>query len=171
MPSTSMDLRRNLMDDSFDQLADFFDQTGKITFMHAFEMIEEDETFCTALPDIIDAARRLLEGNQDQGLAKIVHDNVTLKIGGNRVPLFAMVSGGRSRTLFSFRRVFPHCSSFLDARTLHRAICVKWVMCISHKKGFDVPRQSREASSLRPRRRRFRQWPSKRVDSVDPASE
>ena len=100
-------------------------------------MIEADETFCTAPPDIIDAARRLLEFNLDQSLAKIVHDNVTLKIGGNRVPLFSMVSGGRSRTLYSFRCVFPHCSAFLDVRTLPDANCVKWViMGISHNHVF-----------------------------------
>ena len=126
------DQRLNLMKFSLDKLADFFDQTRKITFMHALEMIEADETICTALPDITDADSILMEVNLDQGLSKIVHDNDALKIGGNRVPLFAMVSGGRSRTFFSFRGVFPHCSSLLDARIMHRA---NWVMWISHKKG------------------------------------
>ena len=81
-------------------------------------MIELDETFCTAHQDIIDTAHRLLEFNLDQSLAKIVHDNVTLKICGNRVTVFAMVGGGHSRMLFSFRCVFQHCSAFMDVRTL-----------------------------------------------------
>ena len=137
MASASIDQRRSLMKDSLDRLSDFVVEAGQIAFRHTFEMIEADETFCTTPPDIIDAARRLLEVNLDQSLAKIVHDNVTLKIGGNRVPLFAMVSGGRSRTLFSFRCVFPHCSAFLDVRTLPHANCVKWViMGISHNHVF-----------------------------------
>ena len=71
---------------SLDKLADFFDQTRKITFMNALEMIEADETICTALPVINDAASILLDFNLEQGLSKIVHDNDALKIGGNSVP-------------------------------------------------------------------------------------
>ena len=80
------DQRLNLMKFSLDKLADFFDQTRKITFMHALEMIEADETICTALPVINDAASILLDFNLEQGLSKIVHDNDALKIGGNSVP-------------------------------------------------------------------------------------
>ena len=174
MASLSMDQRRILMKDSLDRLSDFVVEAGEITFRHTFEMVEADETFCTAPPDIIDAARRLLELNLDQCLAKIVHDNDTLKFGGNRVPLFAMVSGGRSRTLYSLWCVFPNCSAFLDVRTLPHANCVKWViMGISHNHVFAtfpvrVPRGIFTAAS---KEGYFRNGIPKRVDRLDQASE
>ena len=49
-----MDQRRSLKKDSLDRLSDFVVEAGQIAFRHTFEMIEAEESFCTAPPDIID---------------------------------------------------------------------------------------------------------------------
>ena len=122
-----------------DMLSDFVIEGARISFRHTLEKLESDDTFCLAPSDIVNAARRILTYDLDQSLSKIVHDNITVKIGGNHVPLFAMVSGGRSRTLFSFRCVFPRCSVFMDVRTMSHANCIKWIiMGVSHNHLFSV---------------------------------
>ena len=72
---------------------------GEIGFGHAFEAVEDAETFCRAPEDVVDAARRLLALDAADGIAAAVHDTVVVQIGCNRVPIFAMVNGGRGRGL------------------------------------------------------------------------
>ena len=110
---------------------------GEIGFGHAFEAVEDAETFCRAPEDVVDAARRLLALDAADGIAAAVHDTVVVQIGCNRVPIFAMVNGGRGRGLFSFRCVYPACSAFLDVRVLPHADVVKWVIIgVSHTHDF-----------------------------------
>ena len=139
MAWSSMNHRRICMRNALDQLSDFVIEGARISFRHVLETLEAEETFCSAPSDIVDVARRVLTLDLDRNLSEIVHDNITLKIGGNCVPLFAMVSGGRSHTFFSFCCVFPNCSAFMDVRTLPRANCIKWIiMGISHNHLFST---------------------------------
>ena len=72
-------------------------------------------------------------------VARIVHDNVTVQIGCNAVPVFALVSGARDRTLFTFRCVYDGCSAFLDIRKFAGADRLKWVIVgISHCHDFSA---------------------------------
>ena len=61
-------------------------------------------------------------------VARVVHDNVTVQIGCNAVPVFALVNGARDRTLFTFRCVYDGCSAFLDIRKFAGADFLKWVI-------------------------------------------
>ena len=94
MAWSSMNHRRICLRNALDQLSDFVIEGARISFRHVLETLEAEETFCSAPSDIVDAARRVLTLDLDRNLSEIVHDNITLKIGGNCVPLFAMVSGG-----------------------------------------------------------------------------
>ena len=67
---------------------------------------------------LIESCRRLLSINIDDTVARIVHNNVTVQIGCNAVPVFALVNGGRDRTLFTFRCVYEGCSAFLESGSL-----------------------------------------------------
>ena len=95
------------MRNALDQQSDFVNEGMKISFRHTLETLEANESFCLAPPDIVDAARRILTFDLDRSLSRIVHDNVTMKIGGNRVPLFAMVRGSFAHTLLVSMCVSP----------------------------------------------------------------
>ena len=75
---------------------------GKVGFRHVFETVEDSETFCYAPEDVVDAGRRLLTIDVADGISAAVHDTVVVRVGCNCVPVFAAVSGGRGRGLFSF---------------------------------------------------------------------
>ena len=122
-----------------DMELDFVVTDGKIRFRQSFETVEDPETLSMAPDEVIDAARRLLTTDIARGLSAIVHDTIVVEIGSSRVPLFAMVSGGRGRTLFSFKCVYSGCMAFLDVRTIPNADIIKWVlMCVSHNHGFST---------------------------------
>ena len=112
---------------------------GKVGFRHVFETVEDSETFCFAPEDVIDAGRRLLTVDAADGMSAAVHDTVIMRVGCNCVPVFAAVSGGRGRGLFSFRCVYPDCSAFLDVRVLQHVDVVKCVlMGVSHTHDFST---------------------------------
>ena len=73
------------------------------------------------------------------GISTLVHNTVVVTIGCNNVPLFAIVSGSRGHTLFSFKCVYTGCTAFMDVRVLRHADVIKWiVMGISHNHGFST---------------------------------
>ena len=112
---------------------------GQVVFQHAFETIEDSETFCYAPADVVDAGRRLLMTDAADGISVAVHDTVVVRVGCNCVPVFAAVNGGRGRGLFSFKCVYPDCSAFLDVRVLQHVDVVKWVlMGVSHTLDFST---------------------------------
>ena len=104
---------------------------------------------------LIESCRRLLSINIDDTVARIVHNNVTVQIGCNAVPVFELVNGGRDRTLFTFRRVYDGCSVFLDIRKFAGADTLKWVIVgISHCHDFSavpsrMPRNAFNAATIR----------------------
>ena len=133
-----------------DSAPDFVVAGGKVDFRHTFEAVEDSESFCRAPEDVVDAARRLLTLDAADGVSAAVHDTVVVRIGANRVPVFAMVNGGRGRGLFSFKCVYPACAAFLDVRVLPHVDVVKWVlMGVSHSHDFAAfpPRMPRNTFS------------------------
>ena len=73
------------------------------------------------------------------GISTLVHNTVVVTIGCNNAPLFAIVSGSRGPTLFSFKRVYAWCTAFMDVRIMRNADVIKWiVMGISHNHGFST---------------------------------
>ena len=117
---------------------------GDVVFRRTFETIEDCETFCRAPAVVVDAGRRLLTIDAGDGISAAVHNTIVVWIGCNRIPIFAMVNGGRGRSLFSFKCIYSGCSAFLDVRVLPRVDIVKWViMGVSHSHNFSVfPRVS-----------------------------
>ena len=75
---------------------------GKVGFRHMFETVDDSETFCYSPEDVVCAGRRLLTVDAADGLSASVHDTVVVRVGCNCIPIFAVVSGGRGRGLFSF---------------------------------------------------------------------
>ena len=120
-----------------DMESDFVVADGNVRFRQSFETIEDTETFSRAPDEVVEAARRLLTIDVARGLSAIVHDTIVVTIGCSRIPLFAMVCGGRGRTLFSFKCVYSECLAFLDVRTISNADVIKWVlMGVSHNHVF-----------------------------------
>ena len=120
-----------------DALPDFTATASGVAFRQSFVRIEADESFCVAPTSLNDACRRLLSLDIDGTVARLVHDNVTFKIGCNFVPPFALVNGGRDRTLCTFRCVYDNCSAFLDVRKFAGAEKLKWVIVgVSHGHDF-----------------------------------
>ena len=67
----------------------------------------------------------------------LVTAHVIVKIGSNTIPLFALVDGGRGRSLHTFRCVYTGCAAFMDIRVLPHADVIKWVvMGVSHNHHF-----------------------------------
>ena len=98
-----------------DLLSDFNTENG-LSFRQSFVSIESDESFFVAPNCLTESCRSLLSINLEDTVARVVHDNVTVQIGCNAVPVFALVNGERERTLFTFRCVYDGCSAFLDIR-------------------------------------------------------
>ena len=137
--TSSFSLRRSDARAMLDGESDFVVTDGKVCFRQSFETLEYSETFCRAPTEVVDAGRRLLSMDVARGLSAIVHDAIVVEIGCSRVPLFAMVCGGRGRTLFSFKCVYSGCTAFLDVRTIINADVIKWVlMGVSHTHGFST---------------------------------
>ena len=110
---------------------------GEVRFQHMFETVEDRETFYRAPADLVDAGRRLLTIDAADGVAAAVHNTVVARIGCNRIPIFAMVNGGRGRSLFTFKCVYQACPAFLDVRVLPCVDVVKWILTgVSHSHAF-----------------------------------
>ena len=108
--------RRKAARRRLDDTPDFSIVNSKVAFRQTFETLEDSETFARAPPEIIQAARCILTSERLDTIAQTVRDSVVFRIGCNVIPLFALVSGGRGRTLFEFRCVFEGCTAFLDVR-------------------------------------------------------
>ena len=99
---------------ALDGLPDFSTNKFGIEFRQSFVALEAGETFFFAPEHLVESCRRLLTLELDVTVARLVHDNVTVRIGCNVVARFALVSGGRDRSLFTFRCVYDACPAFLD---------------------------------------------------------
>ena len=122
-----------------DSACDFSVTESGITFRQSFVLLESEESFFVAPSCLIESCRRFLSLQLDDTVARIVHDNVTVQIGCSVVPVFALVNGGRERTLFTFRCVYDDCSAFLDIRKFAGADKLKWVIVgISHCHDFSA---------------------------------
>ena len=87
-----------------------------------------------------------MTAERNDSIARVVLDTLFFRVGCNVVPIFALVSGGRERTLFEFRCVFDGFSTFLDVRFFSAVDVIKWVILgISHSHTFSVfpPRMPR----------------------------
>ena len=124
---------------ALDALPDFSADKFRVEFRQSFVALEADETFFFAPEPLVESCRRLLTLELDVTVAQLVRDNVTVRIGCNVVAPFALVSGGRDRTLFVFRCVYDGCPAFLDVRKFAGADKLKWVIVgVSHCHGFSV---------------------------------
>ena len=139
MTDTIQEQRRRATIARLDAESGFIVSGATIGFRQSFETVEALETFCRAPESIVDAGRRLLGLDIGNGIATLVHDTVVVRIGCNNVPLFAIVSGSRGHTLFSFKCVYAGCAAFMDVRVLRHADVIKWiVMGVSHNHGFSA---------------------------------
>ena len=137
--SGSLAAKRAQTRDKLDRQSDFVVVGGKITFRQTFVPVEAGETFCMCPQDVIEAGRRLLALDISSGVSRAVHNNVVVKIGSNTIPLFALVDGGRGRSLHTFRCVYTGCAAFMDIRVLLHADVIKWVvMGVSHNHHFEM---------------------------------
>ena len=106
-----------------------FVMNGKaLTFRQTFEVFESPETYFRAPDDIVEQGRRLLDLDIVDTMAKLVHDNGTLRIGRCVIPLFALENGGRGRSLFMFRCVYGWCAAFLVVRMFSGVDKIKWIL-------------------------------------------
>ena len=148
MTDTVLEQRRASAIARLDAESDFVISGGIVGFRQSFETVEALETFCRAPQCIVDTGRRLLGLDVGNGISTLVHDTVVIRIGCNNVPLFAIVSGSRGHTRFSFKCVYAGCTAFMDVRVLRHADVIKWiVMGVSHNHGFSsfpprVPRNT-----------------------------
>ena len=78
-----LDARRVDARDRLDRASDVVVRGNNVAFRQSFETIASDETFCAAPADVVAAGRRLLTRDMTPGLARVVHDTVTVKIGCN----------------------------------------------------------------------------------------
>ena len=111
-------MRRMLARQTLDALPDFSIGPSGVSFEQSFVEIESDETFFAAPKTLVDACRSILTLDINAAVVGAVRDNVTVQIWCNNVPPFALVNGGRDRTLFTFRCVYDGCPAFLDIRKL-----------------------------------------------------
>ena len=114
-PISSLCVRRLHARASLDAAPDFALGKSTVTFKQQFVALESDETFFATPSSTVEACRNLLNIDIIATVAKLVHDHVTFQIGCNIVPLFSLESGGRSRSLFTFRCVYERCQSFLES--------------------------------------------------------
>ena len=136
---TDMASARKALRCELDALADIVVDASSVSFRHEIRTLRAPETFCETPRDVMARTESLLDADITDGVARTVHDTVTVAIGCNRVPLFAVVEGGRARTLFTFRCVYDGCPAFMDIRTFVAQWGVKWIIvCVSHAHSFDV---------------------------------
>ena len=110
---------------------------GKVGFRHAFETVEDSETFCFAPEDVVDAGRRLLTIDAADGISAAVHDTVVMRVGATAFRSLrrstADAAGASSRS-----SVHPDCSAFLDVRVLQHVDVVKCVLMGSRTHDFST---------------------------------
>ena len=91
--------RRITMRSALNCLSDFVVHDGKVVFRKEFRTVTSDESFCICPDSVVEVAKTLLTVDLVDSVAKTVHDRVVSCFGCNRIPLFALETGGRDRTL------------------------------------------------------------------------
>ena len=74
-------MRRMLARQTLDALPDFSIGASGVSFKQSFVQVESDETFFIAPKTLVDACRSILALDINTTVARVVHDNVTVKIG------------------------------------------------------------------------------------------
>ena len=98
-------IRRMLARQTLDALPDFPIGASGVSFKQSFMEIESDETFFSAPKTLVDACRSILTLDINTAVDRVVHDNVTVQIGCDHVPPFALVNGWRDRIVFPLMRL------------------------------------------------------------------
>ena len=125
--------QRRMLRAELDAMPDVAVDGTELAFAQRFATVADDEPFFTAPDAFVASCRALLDADVVDTVPRLVHDTICVRIGCNRVPLFALVSGGRDRTLYVFRCVYAGCAAFLDVRRFLGADKIKWaLMCTSH---------------------------------------
>ena len=127
-----------------DGLSDCVTDGKTVDFRKEFGVIESDETYCMVPNKVVERAKMLLTETLVDSVAQSVHDRIFIELGCNHVPLFALVTGDRDRTLFKFRCVFDLSSGFLEVRLFSGVYSIKWMMMgLSHSHDFSsFPRRT-----------------------------
>ena len=92
-------MRRMLARQTLDALPDFSVGASGVSFNQSLMEIESDETFFAAPKTLVDACRSILTLDINTTVDRVVHDSVTVQIRCDHVPPFALVNGGRDRTI------------------------------------------------------------------------
>ena len=79
--SAGVRMRRMLARQTLDALPDFSIGASGVSFKQSFVQVESDETFFIAPKTLVDACRSILALDINTTVARVVHDNVTVKIG------------------------------------------------------------------------------------------
>ena len=108
--------QRRMLRAELDAMPDVAVDGTELAFAQRFATVTDDEPFFTAPDAFVASCRALLDADVVDTVPRTVHDTICVRIGCNRVPLFALVSGGRDRTLYVFRCVYAGCAAFLDVR-------------------------------------------------------
>ena len=108
--------QRRMLRAELDAMPDVAVDGTELAFAQRFATVTDDEPFFTAPDAFVASCRALLDADVVDTVPRLVHDTICVRIGCNRVPLFALVSGGRDRTLYVFRCVYAGCAAFLDVR-------------------------------------------------------
>ena len=125
---------RNMLDG----FPNFEIDSGVVTHIRHCVTLETAESFPNA-PDDIHSAVVLVSRRIDTAVVATVTESLNFKIGSCVIPVFALVSGGRGRSLFTFKCLFESCPAFLDIRTLDLGEQIKGMaMGISHSHDFSV---------------------------------
>ena len=110
--------KRRFLRNMLDGFPNFEIDNGVVTHIRHFATLENADSFLNAPDDIIQSAIALVSRRIDTTVAATVRESLNFKIGSCVIPVFALVSGGTGRSLFTFKCVFESCPAFLDIRTL-----------------------------------------------------
>ena len=110
--------KRRVLRNMLDGFPNFEIDNGVVTHIRHFATLETADSFLNAPDDIIQSAIALVSRRIDTTVAATVRESLNFKIGSCVIPVFALVSGGTGRSLFTFKCVFESCPAFLDIRTL-----------------------------------------------------
>ena len=120
--NASFNMQRASTRKMLDALSDFAVDGSGLRLRREFVLLSCPEVFVRVPERIVGCMRRLLAMDSVGNVAQAVHDNVVFNIGSSRVPLFALESGGRDRTLFTFRCVYRRCLAFLEVGLFSKRI-------------------------------------------------
>ena len=122
-----------------DDLPDVVIDAQGLRLRQELRVVATAEVFVPIPDPVVERMRVILATELSGSVARVIHDNVYVEIGCNRIPLFALVSGGCDRTLFTFRCVYARCHAFLEARIFSGVYSIKWIATsLSHSHRFDV---------------------------------